>query len=114
MRMLRILAILAFVAALGLAQGGRSPAVAVPVPGGGLLVSVLVDISTHESARHDETTCPPLQANCHSSGSPTVALGRGDALPLISDRVATGLQLSGCNLRSIVLKRDPPIPRALV
>jgi len=112
--MLRILAVLAFVAALSLGQSGRGPSEAAPVPGDGLLASALGNIWTHGAAQHDKTTCPPSDACCYSSCSPTVALVRSNAPIRSGDCSTIGLQLSECSLRSVLLKRDPPIPRPLV
>ena len=112
--MLRAFAILTFVAALILGQSGRGPAEAATVQGDGLVMSALVHVSEHGTARHWKERCPPSQAGCHSSSSPTLALLRGDASHQSKDRSTIGLKLSDRRLRAILLKRDPPVPRSLI
>jgi hypothetical protein len=112
--MVPILAILAVTAALALGQSGRSPSEASTVPGDGIVVAAFVDMSARGTSQHDNERCPPSHARCHSSCSPTVAMDRG-AAPLRSpDRSTIGLQFLERSPRSILLKRDPPIPKALV
>jgi hypothetical protein len=112
--MVRILAILAVTAALALGQRGLSPSEASAVPGDGIVIAAFVNMSPRGTTQPDNQRCPPSHARCHSSCSPTVAMDRGAAALRSRDLSTIGLQLVECSPRSIVLKRDPPIPKALV
>lgn len=111
--MTRILALLAFAVALIFGLGGHVPAGAAPVPGKGLLVWEALNASAPGEAQQDEDDCPSAGACCHSSPSPAFMVDRNDLSPRSGDR-SKSAQLAECELRSIVLTRDPPIPKPLI
>lgn len=112
--MLRILAIVTFVVALTLGQSGRLPAEVVPTPADGFVILALANTPPHGGAEHEKETCPPFHACCHAACSPTLAMVSGDIVLRNNAGSMVGLQLKDRSLRSILLNRDPPVPRPLV
>ena len=118
--MLRILALLTFVAALALGQSGRIAAEAAAVSGGGHIVSAAsTDIFRPGTADPHSEKCPASQGanhtdSCHASAPAPAALGPAGRLLDGDRRIRTAFRPSGPELPSLPFKRDPPIPRTPV
>jgi len=111
-RMLRYLTILLFIITLVHGAGGYGSFADASIAGDGYVVTAL----DAPAAEHGQGKAgSPTQSHCfHASCSPTLSLpakvtlfsaeGRFAARPLANER----------DRRSIILERDPPIPRSLV
>ena len=117
--MLRILALVTFVALLALGQSGRISAEAAAVSGADHIIAPSTDALRPGTAHRHSDRCPASQrANhadcCHASCFAPFALGLAGGSLDGDCGVSTAFPLYGPDLRSVNLKRDPPIPRPLV
>lgn len=112
--MLRILSILSFAAMLIIAYGqwglsgsphSKSEAAAAAL--------VAVSVDDYDCLEHDDGHCLGSHGCCYSSYSPSVALIPTAGSLLDRDSQTIGQQAEERSLRSILLKRDPPVPRLL-
>jgi hypothetical protein len=110
--MLRYLTILLFIIALVHGAGGYGNFAAASVAGDGYVVTAL-DAPAAEHSRGKAGS--PTQSRCfHVSCSHTFALPAKTALFSVEVRSAARRVVDEGDRRSIILKRDPPIPRSLI
>lgn len=113
--MLRTLAILSFAAVLVFFVHGYRTLPGSPHSGSEAVAAALVSVSVddYDCLEHDEDHCLDAHGCCHSSYSPSVALIPTVGSLVVRDSQTIGQRAGGRDLRSILLKRDPPIPRRL-
>lgn len=114
--MIRVLAIVALLAALllVLGQSGHRHSLAAAVPDDMSFVSAPVDPPALGTTHHGKARCPPSHAFCYAGLTLSFIPAHCDTPLRNGDRNPIGLYPGARRLRAAFLKRDPPVPRSSV
>jgi hypothetical protein len=109
----RILIIVLLLGAVGLWHAPRSLSAPAAVPGGGAAFVAAAVASGHEDGHREKACLPSADCSGHCS-APSFALPSHSIGPGLCRFATAEPQRTERNMRSAIVKRDPPIPRPLI